>query len=539
MSKRISRKAIALAAVAALAAPFAMSASSNAQTSTSPTITVSAKASGTVPTGVSGVNVTITCKNLLGGGSNTNTYGITFGAAGLVTYWPLTGPAAAITGPPAIPANPGTSCVVGAVRAGTANLDKGSVSIAVGGVNRDLNSAGQTADLPLQSSSDVVVTVTYPQITIKKVVTGAEPTAGFAYTIAVNCSDTRTPFIQTLTTDVNVPVGSLVVNGPGTFVTLAGIRYFDVRTSLPVAVGPLASDLVGTAAIVGAQPLITAASLATFAFNVALAPAGTIAGAVIFNGTVALKGGESKVLGINEIPGLTTTSVCEAIETNSNGAPSLSYASSVANADGTIGSLPGTLTPATGTTPAIFRSALTKVGQTITVNNAFLYYGALFVSKVVTGDPKTNISTFEISVSCNNGGPKDTFLLKDRQTKIYDGILEGTSCQIIETKSDGAVASYTDNSGDVTTDGRIVIKRAVTGCLQPGAPTAATPGTVGSIFNDCAANVIVTNNYNPPPTTAAPAPAAAAPAAAPATTAAPAVTPAPAVAVEATPTFAG
>lgn len=530
MSKRISRKAITLAAAALLAAPFASSVVSNAQTSTSPTITLSSKVVGTAPTGVTGVSITIGCQNLLGSGTNVVTYGVTNGAAGIPTYWPLTGP---------VTPNPGTSCAIIARVTGTGNLDKGAIAISVGGTDRTSGSGvipatsttlatlqGVTGVIPVFSSTDIVVTLTYPQITIKKVVTGAEPVAGFAYPIAVNCSNTATvsPFIQQLGSDPTVPLGSLVVNGPGTYVSFGSpaVRMFDVRTTLPLptAQGPIASDLIGNAANVTSAGASLTPALAPFQVIVPLAPVGTVAGVVGFNGVTAVKGGESKVLGINDIPGLSTTSVCEAQEVNSNGAPSLSYSSTQANPDGTVSNLPGVGSGAT------FRSAITKANQTITVTNAFLYYGDLVVSKVVTGDSKTNIATFEISVSCNNGGPKDTFLLKDRQSKVYTNILEGTSCQIIETKSDGAVASYSDNSGDVVNDGRVVIKRRGTGCAQAGAPAAVSTGSVAPVvaFDECWANVIVTNDYNPPATTAAPATtvAPAAPAAAPAVTPAPA-----------------
>ena len=99
--------------------------------------------------------------------------------------------------------------------------------------------------------------------------------------------------------------------------------------------------------------------------------------------------------------------------------------------------------------------------------------------------------------------------------------------------------SYADNSGDNTTDGRVVIKRKGTGCSQAGAPTAAAPGGPAptSAFDECWANVIITNSYVvATTTTAAPAVTTAAP-----TTAAPAPAPSPAPAPEVIdePTFTG
>ena len=117
---------------------------------------------------------------------------------------------------------------------------------------------------------------------------------------------------------------------------------------------------------------------------------------------------------------------------------------------------------------------------------------------------------YEINVSCNNNGPRESFLLKDRQSYIKTGIATGTSCLVSETRSDGATASYSDNSGDNATDGRVTIKGTASGCID----------TRLSSFPDCRANVIVTNSYVVATTTAAPTTAAAVTTAA--TTAAPA-----------------
>ncbi len=254
-----------------------------------------------------------------------------------------------------------------------------------------------------------------------------------------------------------------------------------------------------------------------------------------FTGSFALKGGESKSFSFNEFPNLTVGSKCEVWETNGGGATATGFSST----NGTAAPLGGVNNSA-----GRWQSNLTAMNETITVTNSF--YGDMIISKVVTGDPKTNIATYEISVACDKGGPKDTFLIKDRQSKVYQNIASGTNCLITETKSDGAVASYKDNSGDNTTDGRVTIKRRpIGGCGDvlsvTGSPTNATPGGPAptTTFNECWASVIITNDYNPPATTEAPKAPAAAPATAAPATAAPAVAPAPAVAVDATPTFAG
>ena len=586
MTKRLSRTSLALVAAGLLASPFVAQTVADAQTVTSPTISLSAvSAGGSVPSGVSGVNVTVTCTNLLGAlATSTATYTVTFGAAAVPTFWPLTG---AITG------NPGSSCSYAAQLVGTGNLASGTVAIKVGetvravtpsaGVGTSLintskarltvtatqpnNDAvsndtaraalypGQVGVLPTPISTSAVITVTFPGITVKKVVNGDEPVAGYAYPMTAACSNTAAgvAFIE-LNPASSVPQGSLVIAGAGTSVVVNGVRYFDVRST-----GVVAPDQLGTTANMQASgavvvpdptapttvpgtltPTAFTAALAASTTTVNIAPTGVVAGVLVFNGAFTLAGAATKVIGVNEFPGLTGTSVCEVTETANQGGVT-AYSSTVTNADGSVGTpLPGVQIPG-----GVFKSALTKQGQTVTVTNSFL--GNLVISKVVTGDPKTNIATYEISVACDKGGPKDTFLLKDRQSKVYSNLVAGTNCLITETRSDGAVASYSDNSGDNTTDGRVTIKR-VNSCgtaSTVGAPTVALPGgptiPVPVLTGDnCDASVIITNNYNVVDTTTTTAAAATTTTkAAPATTAAPAVTPAPATPVEAVPTFTG
>ena len=524
MSKRISRKALVLAA-AGLLGSTVVATTAGAQTiiNAQQTVTNSAKFVGPVPSGVTGVNVTVSCQFLTGASSQSYTASIPVAGGTGIMNFNLTSTA------------PGTSCTVSAAVQGTANTTVGSVDINVGGTSRATGGAGTaaTGSIPIQVSTTVVVTVTYPVITAKKVVAGDEPVPGFAYPMTIACSTpTPTAFIGTGVNDI---AGNLYI-APGWFVVANGVRFFDFRTAAADVLP--AGSILGTAANIGASaPAVLAAAIAFNAGGGVVAPVG---GA--FTGAFALKGGESKLFGLNEFPTLSVNSVCEVTEINSNGSALVYSSTQPASAAGVAQpNLGGVTVPATLTTPAIFKSALTKVGQEITVQNWF--FGDLIISKVVTGDPKTNIATFEISVSCDKGGPKDTFLLKDRQSKVYGNISVGTNCLITETRSDGAVASYADNSGDNTTDGRVTIKaRPAAGCAAPGSPTGATPGGPGFVttFNDCIANVIVTNNYNPPATTAAPAaPATTAAPAAPATTSAPAVEAAPAAEVEATPTFTG
>jgi hypothetical protein len=322
-----------------------------------------------------------------------------------------------------------------------------------------------------------------------------------------------------------------------------GVRVYDYRTA-PADIP--AGSLLGSWANLGQNVTSAGVTKTLFTWTVEAIVAGAApqptpntAGNPSFNGTFTLKAGDSRSFSFNEFPNLTTASLCEVWETNGGGASVTAFSSTVPAINNVVQTPLNGLNNANGR----FQSALTRMNETVTVTNSFL--GDMIISKVVTGDPKTNVATYEISVACDKGGPKDTFLIKDRQSKVYSGIASGTNCLITETKSDGAVASYKDNSGDNTTDGRVTIKRRpIGGCGDvlgvTGAPTAATPGGPAptTTFNECWASVIITNDYNPvaaPETTKA---AAAAPTAAPAT-AAPAVAPAPATPVDATPTFAG
>lgn len=346
--------------------------------------------------------------------------------------------------------------------------------------------------------------------------------------------------VATITTAV---ANAAVIVQPGTAANLDALfgafgseRTSEVRADgTGLGAGGLAATFPGSNAAFArsSYSAFLAALRSSVGSGTVLAPVNTTANP--FNGLFTLAGGATRTFTSTEFPGLSGTSVCEVVETNSGGMPVTLYSSSVAST--TTNRDPAPLPGVGGTTgTGTYRSALTGMGQTVTVTNAS--YGDLVISKVVTGDPKTNIATYEVSVSCDKGGPKDTFLLKDRQSKVYQNILTGTNCLITETKSDGATASYADNSGDNTTDGRVVIKRRGTGCTAPGSPTSASPGGPAptTAFDECWANVIITNSYVPVTTTAAPTTTGA-----PTTTAAPALapTPAPAPAVVDEPTFTG
>ncbi len=542
MSKRIVRKALVLAA-AGLLGSTAVATTAGAQTVINPqqTVTNTATFVGPVPSGVTGVNVTVSCKNLVGAVSQAYTAAIPVSGGSGVMNFNLTSTA------------PGTSCTVKAEITGTApNIGLGAVTIKVGGGdNRAVTATAPTTaganavitgDIAVQVSTTVAVTVTYPQITVKKVVAGDEPVAGFAYPMNIACSNTvTTPFIAAIGSQPS-DLGALVMTGgPGFYIgaVIGGstVKVYDFRTNAVVAsdgnLGTAAFVSANNAAILAAVIAYNAQNLTTSATTI-VAPSFSTTNPTGFTGAFTLKGGDTRSFGINEFPTLNAGGQCEVVENDNKGGVTL-YSSSTTTAAGTPGAaLPGVQAG------AVYKSALTKVNETITVQNWF--FGDLVISKVVTGDSKTNIATFEVSVACDKGGPKDTFLLKDRQSKVYNNIQVGTNCLVTETRSDGAVASYSDNSGDNTTDGRVTIKARNNGCAAAGSPTASAPGgpTPVSTFNECFANVIITNNYNPPATTAAPAaPATTAAPAAPATTAAPAVEAAPAAPVEATPTFTG
>ena len=366
MTKRFARTSLALVAAGLLASPLAASTVS-AQTVTSPQINLTAVARGPISSGVTGIIVTVSCQNLFGAVStSTVAYPVAFGAAALPTYWPLTGVTSV---------NPGTSCVYKAELNGSANLTAGnpSISITVGGVTRAVTTftgpltgnaalttlAAQTAVLPTFLSTDVVVTVTFPSITVKKVVIGDEPTAGYAYPMTLACSNTVSAAYIGL--DGNLYLAA----GAGNFLTVNGVKFFDARSVVADVV--TAGGVLGTKAnIAGALTAVTAAAVAFSAANpgttVTVAPIGTVSGVVVFNGSFTLTGTgatATRSFGVNELPALTAGSVCEVTEINNQGGVT-SFLSTVVNADGTAGTpLPGVQA---GT---IFKSSLTRVNQMI------------------------------------------------------------------------------------------------------------------------------------------------------------------------------
>jgi Domain of unknown function (DUF5979) len=404
---------------------------------------------------------------------------------------------------------------------------------------------GYSVDVTCNNLAGAAGTVT---LTVPFSISGGSFDIPFAFTAATNCT-----FRARSTGTANLNVASLKFNIGGTDRTFTTDTATTPTSYLSAAV---AGGVTSTVTVSSFESIITftypsvivkktiVGDEATPAFDYKMTiscqyndgtnipNARTNGLATGFDGTFTLKKDASRTFGLTEFPGLVAGARCQVSEQDAGGG-STSYASTQSNnADGTLRKdLPGVITPVTtttngvSTTTNVFFSASTESnGQTINVINSFV--GDLIVSKVVTGDPKTNIAVYEISVACDKGGPKETFLLKDRQSKVYTNIASGTNCLVTETRSDGAVASYADNSGDNTTDGRVTIKSTASGCIDKAL----------SSFPDCRANVIVTNNYTVATTTTA---APATTAAAPATTAAPAVVAAPATPVVEEPTFTG
>ena len=265
MTKRISRKALALVAVGVLASP-AIAQVANAQIITK-TIAVTLKAVGPVPTGVTGANVTVSCQNTTNNpGAITSAFALTPGQTANLNNFNLSPVAPGGSGP-------GSSCTVTVTNAGSANTSKGAITISIGGATAT-SGAGGTAgagfstggalnvggSLTLTSntvaifdSTDVQITMSYPQITVKKVVVGDEATAGFAYPMSIACSNpTDARFISPANGleggSVTIPVttGTAAVAAqrflPDTY-RRAGIRAAGSRRAVsPVAVGNGGSD---------------------------------------------------------------------------------------------------------------------------------------------------------------------------------------------------------------------------------------------------------------------------------------------------------
>ncbi len=222
MSKRITRNALVLAAAGLLGATGVVT-TAGAQTVINPqqTITNSLKVVGPVPAGVTGVTVYVKCKDLVG--ATTQTY-----AANL--------PVAGGTGVMNFNLQANTSCIAQADVSGTApNHGLGSLTINIGGTDRDASVttasntlqtvttttpfvstvlSRHTGEIPVGTSTNIVVTLTYPQITVKKVVAGDGPDAGFAYPMTIACSGAGgTGFINGL-------VGGCNGSGQGTSYSL-------------------------------------------------------------------------------------------------------------------------------------------------------------------------------------------------------------------------------------------------------------------------------------------------------------------------------
>ncbi len=93
---------------------------------------------------------------------------------------------------------------------------------------------------------------------------------------------------------------------------------------------------------------------------------------------------------------------------------------------------------------------------------------------------------FEVSIACDKGGLKTVLSLNPGDRKEY-ALSTGTVCLVTETNSRGAVVAYTDNSGENTKDGRVLIGSWPTGCsYSPGGISLADPS--------CLIGVIIRNS---------------------------------------------
>ena len=186
---KLSRKALVLAVAGVLASPAIASTMVSAQTIVNPgTVTSTIKVNGPIPSGVTGVNLTVYCQNLkttLGNNDGVDQQSVFLPISGgtAIMNFPLIGSGTNSSGV----TYPGTSCRYTATVVGTANLTAGTLGLTVGGV------AGRTfgAFIPHYVSTDAIVTLTFPGITVKKVVTGDEPTAGYAYPMTIACNSAR------------------------------------------------------------------------------------------------------------------------------------------------------------------------------------------------------------------------------------------------------------------------------------------------------------------------------------------------------------
>jgi hypothetical protein len=103
-----------------------------------------------------------------------------------------------------------------------------------------------------------------------------------------------------------------------------------------------------------------------------------------------------------------------------------------------------------------------------------------------TGEP------FDISVACDQAGPKDVFPLKPGERRVYR-LPTGSNCLATQVQSRGAIATYADTSGENLTDGRVRIGRTVSGC--------PVPESVEILNTICSVGVLITNKVDPASTT--------------------------------------
>jgi hypothetical protein len=137
-------------------------------------------------------------------------------------------------------------------------------------------------------------------------------------------------------------------------------------------------------------------------------------------------------------------------------------------------------------------SAVTNagIGQSIVV--ADYYFGDLLVTRTSVGLAPTNVAT-SASITCNNNGPRESFTLRNQESKLFSGVFAGTACIITPVPTDGASVVLADNWGFDTNslaDGRVVLK----GSENCGGVSVVSQGR-------CRSLVFITDVFAAPPTT--------------------------------------
>ena len=201
-----------------------------------------------------------------------------------------------------------------------------------------------------------------------------------------------------------------------------------------------------------------------------------------FDGVFTLRNGNTRTFTVLDFPMLTADFSCLVGQADSQGYTVTMNTAIPPAYTGLPGSADG----------AGFRSAPATNGQIVNIANT--NSGELIVGLEAVNEP-TPPPNYILTTSCDKGGPKDVYQLRAGARRVTT-LITGTNCLTTVVDAAGGSVSITDNSGNLTDDGRIAAFHRPPGCGSPSQtvilPSSCWSGVIVRITHPLASTTTTT-----------------------------------------------